>query len=204
MPPFEGKADALYEQPGDIARLLAAQQLRPVLAFNAARLPSLPEVPPSQELGFGQGFDQFRAIVVRAGTAPARVKVLSDSLDKLAGSPEYRQFLKEAGAAPASYVPARDVWGFLQWEPERSGSVAVRRLHRDGHVPKVRIAVSSPLHRHAFPPSDAHEPLQVPRKAVRAGSPAGLLSEEFGAALSAARWHEVALTAWPPWSLASP
>jgi tripartite-type tricarboxylate transporter receptor subunit TctC len=112
--PFEGRADALYEQPGDIARLLAAQQLRPVLAFNASRLPSLPEVPSSQELGFGQGFDQFRAIVVRAGTDPARVKVLSDALEKVAGSPEYRQLLKDTGAAQDSYVPARNVEGFLQ------------------------------------------------------------------------------------------
>jgi tripartite-type tricarboxylate transporter receptor subunit TctC len=112
--PFEGKADALYEQPGDIARLLAAKQLRPVLAFSATRLPSLPEVPTSQELGFGQGFDQFRAIVVRAGTDPARVKVLSESLEKVAGSPEYRQLLKDTGAAQDSYVPARDVGAFLQ------------------------------------------------------------------------------------------
>jgi len=71
-------------------------------------------VPSSKELGFGQGFDQFRAIVVRAGTDPARVKVLSDSLEKVAGSPEYRQFLKDAGAAQDSYVPAKDVAGFLQ------------------------------------------------------------------------------------------
>jgi len=112
--PFEGKADALYEQPGDLARLLAAKQLRPVLAFSATRLPSLPEVPTSQELGFGQGFDQFRAIVVRAGTDPARVKVLSESLEKVAGSPEYRQLLKDTGAAQDSYVPARDVGAFLQ------------------------------------------------------------------------------------------
>ena len=112
--PFEGKADALYEQPGDVAHLITGLQLRPVLAFNAARLPSLPEVPSSKELGFGQGFDQFRAIVVRAGTDPARVKVLSDSLEKVAGSPEYRQFLKDAGAAQDSYVPAKDVAGFLQ------------------------------------------------------------------------------------------
>jgi len=112
--PFEGKADALYEQPGDIARLLAAKQLRPVLAFSATRLPSLPEVPTSQELGFGQGFDQFRAIVVRAGTDPARVKVLSEALEKVAGSPEYRQLLKDTGAAQDSYVPARNVGAFLQ------------------------------------------------------------------------------------------
>jgi tripartite-type tricarboxylate transporter receptor subunit TctC len=112
--PFEGKADALYEQPRDVAHLITGLQLKPVLAFNAARLPSLPEVPSSKELGFGQGFDQFRAIVVRAGTDPARVKVLSDSLEKVAGSPEYRQFLKDAGAAQDSYVPAKDVAGFLQ------------------------------------------------------------------------------------------
>ena len=70
------------------------------------------------------------------------------------------------------------------------------RLHRDGDVAKVRIAASSPLHRHAFPPSDAHEQLQVRREAVRAGSPDGVLREELGAALSATRWHEVTLTAY--------
>ena len=71
------------------------------------------------------------------------------------------------------------------------------RLHRDGDVAKVRIAASSPLHRHAFPPSDAHEPLQVPRKAVRAGSPAGVLREELGAAFDTARGrHDEALSAY--------
>ena len=120
---FEGKADALYEQPGDVARLITANQLRPVLSFTPARLPSLPDVPSSQELGFGAGFDQFRAIVVRAGTDPSRVKVLSDSLEKLAGLPEYRQFLKAAGAAENSFVPARDAGAFLQSRLE-----ALRRI----------------------------------------------------------------------------
>ena len=112
--PFEGKADALYEQPGDVARLIGGQQLRPVLSFTPARLPSLPEVPSSQELGLGQGFDQFRAIVVRAGTDPSRVKALSDALEKVASLPEYRQFLKATGAAEDSYVPGRDAGAFLQ------------------------------------------------------------------------------------------
>jgi tripartite-type tricarboxylate transporter receptor subunit TctC len=112
--PFEGKADALYEQSGDVARLITAQKLRPVLSFSAARLPSLPEVPSSQELGLGQGFDQFRAIVVRAGTDPSKVKALSDSLEKLANLPEYHQFLNATGAAEDSYVPARNADAFLQ------------------------------------------------------------------------------------------
>jgi len=111
---FEGKADALYEQPGDVARLITAKQLRPVLSFTPARLPWLPEVPSSQELGFGPGFDQFRAIVVRAGTDPSRVKALSDALEKVAGLAEYRQFLKVTGAAEDSFVPARDAAAFLQ------------------------------------------------------------------------------------------
>jgi len=112
--PFEGKADALYEQPGDVARLITGQQLRPVLSFTAARLASLPDVPSSGELGLGQGFDQFRAIVVRAGTDPSRVKLLSDALEKIAGLPEYRQFLKATGAADDSFVPARETEAFLQ------------------------------------------------------------------------------------------
>jgi tripartite-type tricarboxylate transporter receptor subunit TctC len=142
--PFEGKADALYEQPGDVARLATGQQLRPVLAFNAARLPSLPEVPSSQELGFGQGFDQFRAIVVRAGTDPSRVKVLSDALEKLAGLPEYRQFLKATGAAEDSFVPARSAGAFLQARLEALRKVAdemplhARYLYDEGQ-PEIHI-----------------------------------------------------------------
>ena len=112
--PFEGKADALYEQSGDVARLITTQQLRPVLSFSAARLPSLPEVPSSQELGLGQGFDQFRAIVVRAGTDPSRVKAVGDSLEKLANLPEFHEFLKATGAAEDSFVPARSADAFLQ------------------------------------------------------------------------------------------
>jgi len=124
--------------------LIIGQKLRPVLAFNAARLPSLPEVPSSQELGLGQGFDQFRAIVVRAGTDPSRVKVLSDSLEKLAGLPEYRQFLKTTGAAEDSYVPARNAGGFLQSRLEALRKVVdelpfhARHLYDDG-VPEIYV-----------------------------------------------------------------
>ena len=142
--PFEGKADALYEQPGDVARLITGMQLRPVLAFNAARLPSLPEVPSSQELGLGHGFDQFRAIVVRAGTDPSRVKVLSDSLEKIAGLPEYRQFLKATGAAEDSFVPARSAGAFLQARLEALRKVVdemplhARHLYNEGE-PEIYV-----------------------------------------------------------------
>ena len=138
--PFEGKADALYEQPGDVARLITGMQLRPVLAFNAARLPSLPEVPSSQELGLGHGFDQFRAIVVRAGTDPSRVKLLSDSLEQIAGLPEYRQFLKATGAAEDSFVPARSAGAFLQARLEALRKVVdemplhARHLYNEGEA----------------------------------------------------------------------
>jgi tripartite-type tricarboxylate transporter receptor subunit TctC len=142
--PFEGKADALYEQPGDVARLITGMQLRPVLAFNAARLPSLPEVPSSEELGLGHGFDQFRAIVVRAGTDPSRVKVLSDALEQVAGLPEYRQFLKATGAAEDSFVPARSTGAFLQARLEALRKVVdelplhARHLYNEGE-PEIYV-----------------------------------------------------------------
>ena len=114
--PFDGKADALYEQLGDVRTLVDAKQIRPVLVFSAARLAAFKDVPASHELGFGDGLDQFRAIVVRAGTDPAKIKALSDALDKVAATPQYKTFLEAQAASKDSYVPAKNAATFLQAE----------------------------------------------------------------------------------------
>ena len=87
--PMEGKADALYEQQGDIQELIDAKQLRPILVFNAARVATFKDVPASQELGLANARNQFRAIVVKSGTDPAKVRAMSESLDKVAAMPQY-------------------------------------------------------------------------------------------------------------------
>ena len=114
--PFNGTADALYEQQGDIQSLIDARQLRPILVFNGTRLPEFREVPTSQELGLGSARNQFRAMVVKAGTDPARIKAMSESLDKVAAMPQYKGFLEKQMANKDSYVPAKDAAAFLQGE----------------------------------------------------------------------------------------
>ena len=116
--PMEGKADALYEQQGDIQELIDAKQLRPILVFSATRLAGFKDVPASQELGLANARNQFRAIVVKAGTDPAKFKAMAESLDKVAAMPQYRKYLEQEAASLDSYVPAKNAAAFMQGELE--------------------------------------------------------------------------------------
>jgi tripartite-type tricarboxylate transporter receptor subunit TctC len=109
-----GHADALYEQGGDVAQFLKSGEMRPILMFGEKRMAEFPDVPASGELGFTVSLPQFRALVVRAGTPPANVKAMSDALAKIAASDEYKTFLKDSLADPASFMPADKSADFLK------------------------------------------------------------------------------------------
>jgi tripartite-type tricarboxylate transporter receptor subunit TctC len=111
---FRGQADALYEQPGDVKEFIENKQMLPVLFFGAERDAAFRNIPSSRELGFGTGLPQFRAIVVRDGTEPERIKALSDALGKIAATPEYKTFLKEQMASDDSYMAGKDAVDFMQ------------------------------------------------------------------------------------------
>ena len=114
--PTEGKADALYEQQGDIQELIDAKQLRPMLVFSATRIAGFKDVPTSQELGLVNARNQFRAVVVKAGTDPVKVKTMSDALDKVAAMPQYKRYLENEAAIIDSYIPAKNAAAFMQGE----------------------------------------------------------------------------------------
>lgn len=112
--PAGGKADAIYEQLGDVKALIGSGELRPVLFFSPVRIPGQNEVPASGELGFGDGFDQFRAIIVKAGTDPTTIKTLCEGLDKVASMPQYKAFLANEAASTGSYLSAKDAPAFMR------------------------------------------------------------------------------------------
>jgi tripartite-type tricarboxylate transporter receptor subunit TctC len=101
-----GHADALYEQAGDVGSFLRGKQMRPILMFGDKRSASFKDIATSYEAGFKVALPQFRAIVVRAGTPPDRLKVLSEAFAKIAQAPEYKKFLEEQFAAADSFVDA--------------------------------------------------------------------------------------------------
>lgn len=113
---LKGQADVLYEQPGDVKALVQAKQVRPVLLVGPEHAPSSKTVPATTEIGHVGGPVQFRAIAVKAGTDPARVKMLSQALDKIAALPEFKAFLSQQQASTDGYVPAKDASAFLQNE----------------------------------------------------------------------------------------
>jgi len=101
-------ADLLYEQLGDVRSFLDSKQIQPVIVFADKRYAAFPDVPASKEIGFDITLPQRRAVIMKAGTDPAKVKVISDALAKVAASPEYKAYLKEQYATDDSYFAAAD------------------------------------------------------------------------------------------------
>lgn len=103
-----GHADLLYEQLGDVRSFLDSKQIHPVIIFAEKRFGVFADVPCSKELGFDITLPQRRAVVMKAGTDPAKVKVISDALAKVAASPEYKTYLQDQYATDDSYFAAQD------------------------------------------------------------------------------------------------
>lgn len=102
-----GHADLLYEQMGDVRSFIDSKQIQPVIIFSAKRFDAFPNVPASKELGFDITLPQRRAVIMKAGTDPKQVKIISDELAKVAATPEYKAYLKEQYASiDDSYVAA--------------------------------------------------------------------------------------------------
>ena len=111
-----GNADIVYEQTGDVRSYFDSGKMRPVLFFypHRVQIPAFANVPVSKELGYDVTLPQFRAIVVRAGTPPDRVKQLADALAQVAKTPEFKAYLAQQYADPNSYLDMPSSLTFMQ------------------------------------------------------------------------------------------
>lgn len=114
-----GHADVLVEQAGDIRSFLDSKQMRPLVFFADAPAPGFPDVPLARDSGFPIVINQFRSIVVRAGTDPKHAATLAAALEKAARSPDFVRYLDEEYANPQSFIAARDAAAFLEEELRR-------------------------------------------------------------------------------------
>ena len=111
-----GHADVLVEQAGDIRSFLDSKQMRPLVFFASAPAPGFASVPLAKDSGFPIVINQFRSIVVRAGTDPKQVATLSAALEKVARSPEFVKYLEDELAYADSFIPAAQAGAFLERE----------------------------------------------------------------------------------------
>ncbi len=120
-------ADVLYEQTGDVRSYFDGGKIRPLVFFYSHRLkvPQFANVPVSKELGYDVTLPQFRAVVVKAGTDPQRVKILADEIAKVAQNPEFKAYLDQQYADPDSYVPMDKARAFMDaWLAQAKGILA--------------------------------------------------------------------------------
>jgi tripartite-type tricarboxylate transporter receptor subunit TctC len=111
-----GHADVLVEQAGDIKSFLDSKQMRPIAFFADAPAPGFPDVPLAKDSGFPIVINQFRSIVVRAGTDPKQVAVLAGALEKAARSPDFVKYLQDELAYTESFIPAQGAGAFIEKE----------------------------------------------------------------------------------------
>ena len=122
-----GHADILYEQLGDVKSFLEAKKMRPVILFAESRFPVYNDVPAGKELGHDIIINQFRTVMMRAGTDAARVKVISDALAKAAATDDYKAYLADQYADPASFIPAAGALAFLRGELAKMQKFAIKK-----------------------------------------------------------------------------
>ncbi len=114
-----GEADLLYEQAGDVRAFIDGQKIRPVLFFSDRPFAVYPDIPYSVKLGYKVTLPQFRTVLIKAGTDPARIKRISNALQKVSEQPEFAAYLKQQLADPNSYVPAKDALAYMdKWLKE--------------------------------------------------------------------------------------
>ena len=109
-----GHADLLYEQAGDVRNLVDTKQIRPVIFFYGSKVGAFPGVPVSTALGYNLTMPQFRVVLVKAGTDPAKVKLLADAIAKAAQTADFKAYLKDQYADEASFVPASESIKYMQ------------------------------------------------------------------------------------------
>lgn len=102
-----GHVDLLYSPAGNVRSYVDNKQMRPVMFFNGARLAEFPSTPTSKEEGYDITLPQRRAVIIKAGTDPAKVSLLSQALQRAVAKPEYATFLKDSLALPDSYLPTK-------------------------------------------------------------------------------------------------
>jgi tripartite-type tricarboxylate transporter receptor subunit TctC len=119
-----GHADVLYEQIGDVRSFVDSKQIQPVIVFGEKRFGPFPEVPASKELGYDITLPQRRAVIMKAGTDPKKVKIISDELAKVAASAEYKAYLKDQYATDDSYFATADALKIMEEELRQMKSLA--------------------------------------------------------------------------------
>jgi tripartite-type tricarboxylate transporter receptor subunit TctC len=121
-----GQVELTFENPSVIVPLVQAGKLKALGVTGETRNPQIPDVPTMIEGGMADFVSMsFTGLVAPAGTPPAIIKQLSDTLQTGLATPELRATMDKLGVIPRPGTPA-DFGAFLAHEAEKWRTVAKR------------------------------------------------------------------------------
>jgi len=120
-----GQIDGFYEALGNVRGQLDSGKMKPLLIFCSQRTVWFPDVPCSKEVGLNITLPQFRAVVVKAGTDPGAIRVLSDALADVAKSATYKAYLQQQYADEDSYLSQDKAIPFMHQQLDAMGKIWV-------------------------------------------------------------------------------
>jgi len=95
---------------GEALSLIQEGEVRPIAALSEERLAELPDVPTSFEKGHEVKVTTTRGYGVRADTPPERVAVLEEAMLEGMQTPQFQEYLKNAGLDPVKSVAGSEEW----------------------------------------------------------------------------------------------
>ena len=111
-----GHADVLIEQAGDVKSFLQSKQMRPIVFFSDEPQTGYEDIPLAKASGFPIAIDQWRSMVMRAGTDPKHLAVMTAAVQKVARSEDFKKYLADEMAFPNSFIPADKTAAFFEHE----------------------------------------------------------------------------------------
>lgn len=112
------QVDIMCDPDGNVRSYAQSGQMRALSVLENHRVSQLgSSVPTATELGYPVVLREWRTMVVKSGTDPAKVKFLSNALRETYNSADFQEFIKSSWSEPDSFVPADKVAAF--WESQR-------------------------------------------------------------------------------------
>ena len=121
-----GRIEAVVQLPAAVAGHVKSGDLRVIASLGTKRDALFPDVPTSDEQGFGAGLDLWRGIAVPKGTPKEAITALQDAIKATVESPEFAEAGKKLGFVPA-YLPA-DEFGKLVAEDDSKLEAVMNEL----------------------------------------------------------------------------
>ena len=109
-----GHADVLFEQAGDIKSFIESRQIRPALILADKATSDFEGVPVSRAAGVDFVLDQYRGLMIKAGTEAGLLMTLTNAVKDAVETPEYKSYLREIWADEGSYLGPDDARRYME------------------------------------------------------------------------------------------